>query len=89
MKQEVRNAIQRLKNRADIWAEDHCVFSEVLNNEMQSNTEAVATIERALTDTTLEIVKRYRDMGTEDEIIMSNETWDLLNKIIAEAEGGK
>ena len=99
MKEEVRKAIQTLKDRANRLAFDTDTFGLYTSDMMiAENSQAVATIERALTDTTLEIVKRKLAETLEkikieraifDETVGNGLIYGVLVQIITEAESTK
>ena len=96
MKEEVRIAIERLKSSCGITGKR---WQDSMDSDI-SIQDAFETIERALNDTTLEIVKRKLDyyqncvgddfyFEPEREEDYQDALVDVLNEIITEAEGGK
>jgi hypothetical protein len=112
MKEEVRNAIQELKNEIK-WPKncgedcdctsfngEICKHFYETGCKLADKKNAIATIERALNDTTLEIVKRKRDFYqtcVEDDYYCDPEREEdyqdtlveVLDEIIAKAEAVK
>jgi hypothetical protein len=98
MKEEVREALNLIKTHMvdPTWVMNH--YDEERAQEAHEFNEAIAIIERALTDTTLEIVKRKLQQAKEEMLTRTafseRRRWSVvlqsvLEDIITEAEGKK